>query len=41
MPKKLATTGRKGTPVRITLLVGGIVAVLAAVFPMGGCSRRW
>ncbi|MEE2034285.1 amino acid permease [Rhodococcus chondri] len=35
MPKKLATTGRRGTPVRITLIVGGVVAVLAAVFPMG------
>ncbi|MDI9971342.1 amino acid permease, partial [Rhodococcus ruber] len=35
MPRRLATTGRKGTPVRITLLVGSIVAVLAAVFPMG------
>src|SRR5690606_28207245 len=25
----------KGVPVRITLIVGGVVAVLAAVFPMG------
>ncbi|MFZ2527515.1 MAG: amino acid permease [Rhodococcus sp. (in: high G+C Gram-positive bacteria)] len=35
MPKKLATTNHKGVPVRITLLVGAVVAVLAAVFPMG------
>ena len=35
MPRGLAKTGKKGTPVRITLLVGGIVAVLAAFFPMG------
>ncbi|MFD6857608.1 amino acid permease [Rhodococcus sp. NPDC060090] len=33
--RKLATTNRKGVPVRITLIVGGVVAVLAAVFPMG------
>ena len=35
MPKKLATTNHKGVPVRITLIVGAVVAVLAAVFPMG------
>ncbi len=35
MPRGLAKTGRRGTPVRITLLVGGVVAVLAALFPMG------
>ncbi|WP_435278274.1 amino acid permease [Rhodococcus yananensis] len=33
--RRLATTNRKGVPVRITLVVGGVVAVLAAVFPMG------
>lgn len=33
--RKLATTNRKGVPVRITLFVGAVVAVLAAVFPMG------
>jgi len=32
--RRLATTNRKGVPVRITLVVGGVVAVLAAVFPM-------
>ncbi|MFE3291169.1 amino acid permease [Rhodococcus sp. NPDC059234] len=35
MPRGLAKTGAKGTPVRITLLVGLVVAVLAALFPMG------
>ncbi|QXU53065.1 amino acid permease [Rhodococcus sp. LW-XY12] len=33
--RKLAVTNHKGVPVRITLMVGGVVAVLAAVFPMG------
>lgn len=33
--RKLATTNRKGVPVRITLFVGAVVAVLAAIFPMG------
>ncbi|MGX6512997.1 amino acid permease [Rhodococcus sp. SJ-2] len=33
--RKLAKTNNKGVPVRITLIVGGVVAVLAAVFPMG------
>ncbi|PSR39719.1 amino acid permease [Rhodococcus sp. AD45-ID] len=35
MPRKLAKTTSKGIPLRITLIVGGIVAVLAAFFPMG------
>ena len=35
MPRGLARTGSKGTPVRITLIVGFIVAGLAAFFPMG------
>lgn len=34
-PRGLARTGRRGTPVRITLLVGFVVAVLAAFFPIG------
>ncbi|MEE2057837.1 amino acid permease [Rhodococcus artemisiae] len=33
--RKLARTNHKGVPVRITLIVGGVVAALAAVFPMG------
>ncbi|WP_072845131.1 amino acid permease [Rhodococcus tukisamuensis] len=35
MPRGLAKTGKKGTPVRITLIVGGVVALLAGFFPMG------
>ena len=35
MPRGLAKTGTKGTPVRITLIVGAVVAFLAAFFPMG------
>ncbi|RVW05253.1 amino acid permease [Rhodococcus xishaensis] len=35
MPRGLAPTGKHGTPVRITVLVGSVVAVLAAVFPIG------
>ncbi|SNT34139.1 amino acid permease [Rhodococcoides kyotonense] len=34
-PRGLARTGRRGTPVRITLIVGFVVAVLAAFFPIG------
>ncbi|BBY43729.1 amino acid permease [Mycolicibacterium celeriflavum] len=33
-PRGLAKTGRHGTPVRITLIVGALVAVTASVFPM-------
>ncbi|KUH93804.1 amino acid permease [Mycobacterium sp. IS-3022] len=33
-PRALAKTGRRGTPVRITLIVGALVAVTASVFPM-------
>ena len=35
MPRQLAKTGRHGTPVRITLIVGVVVAVTATVFPIG------
>ncbi|MDI9914841.1 amino acid permease [Rhodococcus sp. IEGM 1379] len=35
MPRRLAPTGKHGTPVRITVLVGVVVAVLAGVFPIG------
>lgn len=34
MPRSLAKTGRHGTPVRITLIVGALVAVAASVFPI-------
>ena len=34
LPRSLAKTGRHGTPVRITLIVGVLVAVAASVFPM-------
>ncbi|MHA0286165.1 APC family permease [Mycobacterium sp. C3-094] len=35
LPRGLAKTGKHGTPVRITLLVGAVVAVTATVFPIG------
>ena len=35
MPRVLARTSTHGTPVRITVLVGVVVAVVAAVFPIG------
>lgn len=35
MPRSLAHTGKRGTPVRITLIVGFVVAILAAFFPIG------
>lgn len=35
LPRKLAVTGSHGTPVRITLIVGVLVAIAASVFPMG------
>jgi len=35
LPRQLAKTGERGTPVRITLLVGAVVAVTAGVFPIG------
>ena len=35
LPRSLAKTGRHGTPVRITLIVGVLVAIAASVFPMG------
>ncbi|MDT5009582.1 MAG: basic amino acid/polyamine antiporter, family, partial [Mycobacterium sp.] len=34
LPRSLARTGSRGTPVRLTVLVGGLVAVAAAVFPI-------
>ncbi|MCV7204043.1 amino acid permease [Mycolicibacterium peregrinum] len=35
LPRQLAVTGSHGTPVRITLIVGVLVAIAASVFPMG------
>lgn len=35
IPRGLAKTGSRGTPVRITLLVGGVSAFLAGFLPMG------
>lgn len=35
LPRKLAVTGSHGTPVRITVIVGVLVAIAASVFPMG------
>jgi APA family basic amino acid/polyamine antiporter len=35
IPRWLARTGRRGTPVRITVLAGVVVAVAATVFPIG------
>ncbi|BBY79664.1 amino acid permease [Mycolicibacterium pulveris] len=35
LPRSLARTGARGTPVRITLIVGAAVAVTASAFPMG------
>ncbi|KUI45278.1 amino acid permease [Mycobacterium sp. IS-1590] len=35
IPRGLARTGRHGTPVRITLIVGVLVAITASVFPIG------
>ncbi|MGV0604294.1 amino acid permease [Mycolicibacterium sp. XJ1904] len=34
LPRTLAKTGRHGTPVRITLIVGVLVAITASVFPI-------
>ena len=34
LPRALAHTGDRGTPVRITLIVGALVAVAASVFPI-------
>jgi len=34
MPRQLAKTGEHGTPVRITLIVGALVAIAASVFPI-------
>ncbi|ULE33587.1 amino acid permease [Mycobacterium sp. IDR2000157661] len=34
LPRRMAKTGRRGTPVRITLIVGVLVAVTASVFPI-------
>ena len=35
LPRRMAKTGPHGTPVRITVLVGVLVALAASVFPMG------
>ena len=35
LPRPLAKTGPHGTPVRITILVGVLVAMAASVFPIG------
>ncbi len=35
LPRGLAVTGTHGTPVRITVIVGVLVAIAASVFPMG------
>ncbi|GAS91787.1 amino acid permease [Mycolicibacterium brisbanense] len=35
MPRRLARTSPQGTPVRITVIVGVLVAIAASVFPMG------
>ena len=35
LPRPLAKTGPHGTPVRITILVGVLVAIAASVFPIG------
>ncbi|MCV7001372.1 amino acid permease [Mycolicibacterium alvei] len=35
LPRRLATTGSRGTPVRISMIVGLLVAIAASVFPMG------
>ncbi|KUI39774.1 amino acid permease [Mycobacterium sp. GA-2829] len=35
MPRQLARTGEHGTPVRITVIVGVVVAIAATVFPIG------
>lgn len=35
VPRSLAKTGKHGTPVRITLIVGFLVALAASVFPIG------
>jgi APA family basic amino acid/polyamine antiporter len=34
LPRSLAKTGSRGTPVRITVLVGALIAVAASVFPI-------
>ncbi|UXA19322.1 APC family permease [Mycobacterium sp. SMC-4] len=39
LPRQLARTGSRGTPVRITLLVGFVVAVTATVFPIGNLEE--
>jgi APA family basic amino acid/polyamine antiporter len=35
LPRPLARTGPHGTPVRITVLVGVLIALAASVFPIG------
>jgi len=35
LPRPLAKTGSRGTPVRVTVLVGVLIAIAASVFPIG------
>jgi APA family basic amino acid/polyamine antiporter len=35
LPRSLARTGRHGTPVRITVIIGVVVGLIAAFFPIG------
>jgi basic amino acid/polyamine antiporter, APA family len=35
LPRALAHTGSRGTPVRVTVIIGAVVAVVAAFFPIG------
>ncbi|MGV0834475.1 amino acid permease [Mycolicibacterium thermoresistibile] len=39
LPRPLSKTGPRGTPVRITVLVGVLVAIAASVFPVGNLEE--
>ncbi|WP_433504095.1 amino acid permease [Pseudonocardia halophobica] len=39
LPSRLARTGRHGTPVRATVLVGAVVALVATFFPAGALEE--
>ncbi|WP_072687938.1 amino acid permease [Rhodococcus marinonascens] len=39
LPRRLASTGKRGTPVRITVLVGLVIVVLAGIFPIGALEE--
>lgn len=39
LPRPLSKTGPRGTPVRITVLVGALVAIAASVFPVGNLEE--